>query len=291
MNSKRLAPVLALLSSLLLRPALAADPLVVPVWPGDAPGSAGQTAPEKVRITDEGEHVVSSIHRPSLTVYLPAPGQATGAGVVICPGGGHRELWMDHEGYNIGRWLADHGVAAFVLKYRLAREEGSIYKVEQHSLADVQRALQLVRSRAAEWSVDPKRVGVMGFSAGGEVAALAAMHFAPVRADATDPVERQDSKPVFQALIYPGNSGIIIPAKDSPPLFLAGGYGDRPDIAEGLAQVYLRFKQAGVPAELHIYSGSGHGFGVRARNHGASATWPDRFRDWLGDNGWLKASP
>src|SRR6266849_1027310 len=138
-------------SCLLLTASLRAadEATVIPIWPGDAPGSEGQTAPEKVRLSPDGEHIVSSIHHPSLTIYLPAADKATGAAVVICPGGGHRELWMDHEGYNVARWLSGHGIAAFILKYRLAKDEGSPYQVEVHSLADAQRALRLVRSRAA----------------------------------------------------------------------------------------------------------------------------------------------
>jgi len=271
---------------------IAAEPPIINLWPGDAPGSEGKTGDEKVRLTpDDGERVVTNVHRPSLTVYLPAPDKATGAAVVICPGGGHRELWSDHEGHAFARWLAEHGVAAFVLKYRLAREEGSTYKIEVHELADIQRAIRLVRSRAGGWNVDPKRVGVAGFSAGGEVASLAGMKYDDGKADATDPVEKQGCKPAFQALIYPGNSDTIIPTKDSPPAFLLCGYGDRQDVAEGIAKVYLKFRALGVPAELHIYTGVGHGFGVRDRNRTPSHTWPLRFREWLQDQGFLGYYP
>ena len=267
------------------------EPLVVPVWPGDAPGSEGQSAPEKMRRTEsDNERVVSSVHRPTLAVYLPTV-QATGAAVIVCPGGGHRELWMDHEGYNIARWLAARGVAAFVLKYRLAREEGSKYQIDGHALADAQRAIRLVRSRAREWGVDPARVGVMGFSAGGEIAALASMRFSAGDAAAADPLERLDSKPAFQALVYPGNSRAIVPVKDSPPAFLVCGYDDRADISEGLAQAYLKFKQAGAPAELHVYGKTAHGFGVRDRNRGPSRSWPERFHEWLGAQGFLAPAP
>ncbi len=286
----RLLPRVALIFPLLVLTVRAADalPPEIPIWSGDAPGSEGKTAPEKVRITDvEKEHVISSIHHPSLTVFLPPADKATGAAVVICPGGGHRELWIDHEGYNVARWLAAHGVAGFVLKYRLAKEEGSTYRVDKESLADLQRAIRLVRSRAVEWGVDPARVGVMGFSAGGELAGLSAMRFTGAVKDTTG-VGGQNDRPAFQALIYPGNAGSIAPTKDSPPAFLVAGYGDRADISEGIAQVYLKFKQAGVPAELHIYSGTGHGFGVRESNHTPSATWLERFGDWLGGSGFLK---
>lgn len=280
-----LRPIIPLLLAAVLR---AAEPAVIPLWPGDAPGSEGRTGAEKVRVTERGEHVVSGVHHPTLAVYVPAAGMGNGAAVVVCPGGGHRELWVDHEGHAVARWLAERGIAAFVLKYRLAREEGSTYRVEVEALADAQRALRLVRSRAAEWRVDPARVGIMGFSAGGEVAGLASRRFDAGRADVTDPVERESCQPAFQALIYPGRAAAIEPAAGQPPAFLLAGYDDRPDISEGLAQVYLRFKQAKVPAELHILTGVGHGFGLRAGATGPVAAWPERFRDWLGERGFLR---
>ncbi len=128
--------------------AYAAEPKVILLWPNGAPGSAGKTAEEKVRMSPEGDRVVSSAHHPSITVYLPSKDNATGAAVVVVPGGGHRELWMDHEGYRIGQWLSDRGVAGFVVKYRLAKEPGSTYTIEGHSFADVQRAIRLVRKHA-----------------------------------------------------------------------------------------------------------------------------------------------
>ena len=153
--------------------ARAAEPDPILLWPKGAPGSEGKIAEEAVRISPQGDHVVWGVHCPSITPYLPAKKTATGAAVIVIPGGGHRELWVDHEGYRVGRWLNDHGVAAFVLKYRLAKEPGSSYTIEGHSLPDVQRAIRLVRSRAREWNLAPDRIGVMGFSAGGELAALA----------------------------------------------------------------------------------------------------------------------
>jgi len=195
---------------------------------------------------------------------------------------------MDHEGYNVAEWLSDHGVAAFILKYRLAREQGSTYTIEGHALADIKRAIRLVRSRASEWGIDPKRIGVMGFSAGGEVAFLSAMRFDPGAADDRDAVARQSSRPDFQALIYPGRSQRIEPVTNSPPVFLVCGYSDRPDISEGLAGVYLKFKQLKVPAELHIYGGTGHGFGLRANNTQPAGEWIERFEEWLGATGFLK---
>lgn len=279
-----LSSVLCLLSS--VQPARAANEPVVALWPS-APGST--EVPEKVRVTEKGEHVISSVHQPSLTVFLPAKDQATGAAVVVCPGGGHRELWVDHEGFAVARWLADHGIAAFVLKYRLARETGSTYRVDVEALADAQRALRLVRSRATDWGIDPARLGIMGFSAGGELAALASARGTDGSADAADPLDRLSSRAAFQALVYPGNSKSIQPAKDTPPAFLVCGYDDRPDISSGLAEVYLRFKSAGVPAELHIYTGTGHGFGLRATTQPVGE-WPVRLREWLGERGLLRTS-
>lgn len=269
--------------------AAAEIPKEIPLWPKGAPGSEGKTAPETVVKSESGELRVSSIHQPSLTPYLPTKEKATGAAVLVIPGGGHRLLAITHEGYNVGEWLAERGIAAFVLKHRLAREEGSTYKIEVESFADAERAMRLIRSRAKEWNVDPARVGAMGFSAGGELVAQIAVRFDGGLADAADPIERQPSRPAFQGLIYPGRSVDIQPTKDSPPAFLAAAYNDRQDIAEGLAEVYLRFKRAGASAELHMYSTGGHGFGLRAANKRPVGTWIVRFEEWLADSGFLKA--
>jgi len=255
------------------------------LWPDGAPGSDDRDVPESVRVTEGGDQVVSAVHQPCLFPYLPAAGTATGAAVVIAPGGGHRELWTTHEGHNLARWLGGHGVAAFVLHYRLAREKDSAYTVDDHALADTQRAIQVVRSRAREWHVNPKRVGILGFSAGGELAALADMRF--VIGEQTTTVGATGSKPDFQALIYPGSSRRFEARKDSSPVFIVCGFQDRPDISRGMAEVYLKYHEAGVPAELHIYAKAGHGFGVRDRQKGAVAGWPERFLDWLGDLGML----
>ena len=256
------------------------------LWPNGAPGSEGKVGKEKIRVV-EGDQVLTNIHAPSVTPYIPAKDKATGAAVIIAPGGGHRELWITHEGYNEAKWFSDRGIAAFVLKYRLARDSNSTYTIDKDELADIQRAIRLVRSRAKEWNIDTARIGVMGFSAGGEVAALSAMHFDHGKAGANI-IDKQSSRPAFQALIYPGNSTRYEVVNNAPPIFLVGGYNDRQDIAEGIALVYLKYKRAGIPAELHIYSNAGHGFGMRQRSTGAVAGWPARFEEWLSDRGFLK---
>lgn len=277
--------ILLLAVLLATSPAFAAAPsTTIPLWPQGAPGSeARKDEPEKI----EGDRV-SNIQHPSLTVYLPPKEKATGTAIIVVPGGGHRFLVMRHEGYNVGEWLAARGVAAFVLKHRLGRDaaapEGqSPYQWDVHGLADGQRALRLVRSRAAEWALDPERVGMLGFSAGGEIAFLAAMRAAPGDPTAADPIDRESARPSFQALIYPGKSGLIQPETGAPPVFLAAGYNDRPDISEGLADVYLRFKRAKVPAELHLYASAGHGFGLRETNTTPAGAWPERLLEWLAD--------
>jgi acetyl esterase/lipase len=279
----------AMLACLLLTGISASAQQEILLWPNGAPGSEGKTGDEKLRIVED-DHVISNIHHPSITLYLSAKEKATGAAVIIAPGGGHRELWITHEGYNPAKWFSDRGIAAFVMKYRLARDTLSTYTIDKDELADIQRAIRLVRSRAKEWGVDTARIGVMGFSAGGEVAALAAMRFDNGNAGATDAIDRQSSRPAFQALIYPGNSGGFEVVPNAPPVFLVGGYNDRADIAQGIAEVYIKYKKANVPAELHIYSNAGHGFGMRPRNTGAVAGWPLRFEEWLSDRGFLKKS-
>lgn len=282
---------IAICAALVTSVALSATepPASIPLWPAGAPGSEGKTAKEVVAISDSGEHRVSSIHNPSITPYLPEKGKGNGAAVLVIPGGGHRLLAITHEGYNVGEWLAARGIAAFVLKHRLAREEGSTYKIEVESFADAQRAMRLIRSRAADWNIDPARVGALGFSAGGELVNALSMRGDGGVAEASDAVERQRSRPDFQALIYPGRSGDIQPVKDSPPAFLTCAYNDRTDISEGLAEAYLRFKRAGAPAELHIYGTGGHGFGLRAKNTRPVGAWNARFEEWLAENGLLKA--
>lgn len=267
--------------------ALGADPLFL--WSGDAPGSEGKTAPEKVVTSGSGERQVSSVHRPSITPFLPDAAKANGAAILVIPGGGHRMLCVDHEGEFVAHWLTEHGIAAFVLRHRLAREEGSTYTIADHAVADARRAMRLIRSRAAEWHVDPTRLGAIGFSAGGELVAQIADDPADGKADATDPLEKFSSRPAFQGLIYPGRSGDIQPRKDSPPAFLACGEKDRQDVAEGLAEVYLRFKRAGASAEFHVYAGVGHGFGYRPKMTGPVAGWPQRMAEWLDARGFLKA--
>jgi formylglycine-generating enzyme required for sulfatase activity/acetyl esterase/lipase len=263
------------------------EPKEVLLWPNGAPGSEGKTGAEKVRIAETGDHVISGIHSPSITPFIPAAGTATGAAIIIAPGGGHAELWIDHEGYNPAKWFQARGIATFVLKYRLAREQGSTYTVDRDELADIQRAIRLVRSRAAEWGIDTARVGVMGFSAGGELAALSAMRFDAGNSAAPDAVDRLSSRPAFQALIYPGHTERFEVVPHTPPAFLAAGYQDRPDISEGIAEVYLKYKKAGVPAELHIYANIGHGFGMRTTNKGAYTEWPAQLHAWLANMGFL----
>ncbi len=255
-------------------------PAGLPLWPDGAPGSEARAGePETV----EGQNV-SNVHQPTLTPFLPESGKATGTAVVIAPGGGHRKLCLGHEGYALAEWFADHGIAAFVLKYRLSREEGSTYTIEDHAMADTRRAIRMIRHRAAEWRVRPDRLGVLGFSAGGELAAYAAMKSDPGDPGAADPIERQGSRPDFQGLIYPGKSDTFTVEEGMPPAFIAFGYHDRPDIASGMAEVYLKYQAAGVPAEMHVYANAGHGFGYRPGTDSAAGAWPMRFREWLVDS-------
>jgi endo-1,4-beta-xylanase len=261
---------------------LSAQKPVFYLWPRDAPGSEGKTAlPESIRISPEGFHVLTNINRPSITAYLPNAGSATGTAVLVIPGGGHSEIWIDHEGYAVAALLSEHGIAAFILKYRLARQQGSTYTVEGTELQDAQRALRLIRSRAGEWHVNPEHIGVIGFSAGGELAALAGTRFDAGDPGAADPIDRLTSRPAFQGLFYPGIPQDMRLSKDTPPAFLVCGADDRPSITEGLPALYLEMKHSGVAAELHIFAGMGHGFGIRKGLPENVSDWPDLFYRWL----------
>ena len=266
-------------------PGAAEAPPVIHLWDNGAPGFESRKDAPEVAV----QYGIAGINNPSLTVFLPPPGKATGAAVVIVPGGGHRYLNIDVEGYALGRWLASKGVAGFVLKYRQAKDQTmahSPYRIAVEEMQDTTRALRLVRSRAAEWGVDPARIGIIGFSAGGHLAAMASMHYDTGDPAAPDPVDRAGSKPAFQALVYPGEPDEIVPTRDSPPAFLVAGSLD--DLADGLSRAWLLFKKAGVPAELHIYSGVGHAFNFKPNPH-TVGTWGDRLYDWIADNGYLKA--
>jgi endo-1,4-beta-xylanase len=268
-----------------MKPVFAVDSVErISLWPAGAPGSEARMNEPEVADEGPGKCNVTSVHHPSLTPYLPETDKATGTAIIIAPGGGHRMLCLGHEGDSLGQWFADHGIAAFVLRYRLAREEGSTYTVDDHAMADTRRALRLVRSRAAEWGIRPDRIGILGFSAGGELAALAAMKSDAGLADATDIIERSSCRPDFQVLIYPGSSRRFTVEPGMPPAFIALGAQDRDDISLGMAQLYLKYKAAGVPAELHIYSNAGHGFGYRPENNSGAGEWPLRLVEWLRDS-------
>jgi endo-1,4-beta-xylanase len=256
--------------------ARADDPPLVPLWEKGAPGFENlKDEKERRNVQKSGEYNITNVHNPSLTVFLPLKDKATGAAVVICPGGGHRELWVLHEGEYLAKWLNDRGVAAFVLHYRLAREKGSKYQIAEHALQDGQRAVRLVRSRAKEWNINPSRVGMMGFSAGGEVVAMVCAASPVTSAAGDDPVDRESSRPDFQALIYSGPIGIRDQpiSKETPPTFIL--VGDEDNAAKWLVEHYQALKKAGVSCELHVYAKTPHGFGYRpTRTNRPVDSWP-----------------
>lgn len=269
-------------------------PPSIALWPNGAPGSeARKGEAEKVDWRDEPENnitfpIVYNIHNPSITPFLPAKDKNTGAAVIIAPGGGHMFLTIDREGYDLAKWLADHGVAAFVLKYRLARDKAgnSPYKVEVDALNDAKRSIRLVRSRAAEWGVDPARIGFMGFSAGGQIAGLVASKFDKGDASSSDAVEKQSCRPDFQGLVYGFPPASTTFDDQTPPAFLLAAYNDSGN-AKTLANLFIKLQAAKVPAEIHIFGTGGHGFGVRADRSMGVETWPQQFRNWMGDIGML----
>jgi acetyl esterase/lipase len=283
-------------------------PKSIPLWPNGAPGSeARKDEPEKVDWRQEPDivfPVTSNIHNPSITPYLPSKSKATGCAVIIAPGGGNWFLTMDREGYDVGQWMADHGIAAFVLKYRLARDQSNPtnspqpYTSAVQSFADAQRAIRLVRSRAKEWGIDSDRVGVMGFSAGGETMGRLLLGNPKGDPNAADPVDRLNAQPDFAAHIYSSFLRNLIvgttndPAKlatlkSMPPTFLLCSATDSPGVVDFMDQFFLALKHAGVPAEVHVFSEGGHGFGVRKWSKSVGI-WPELFEGWLNDQGFLK---
>jgi endo-1,4-beta-xylanase len=269
----------------------AANGETISLWEKGAPGSEAMASkPETVLKPDKqwDSVKVSSIHNPSLLVYLPPKNKATGAAMIVAPGGGHRFLSIDTEGTNVAEYLNSQGVAAFVLKYRLAREQGSAYKIDVDALGDAQRAIRMLRARASEWNLNPAKIGIMGFSAGGEVAVLASTRYDAGKADSPDPIQRQSSKPDYQVLIYPGiRAENYTVTKETPPTFLLAADNDRgPSTA--IPALYLALKKAGVPAELHVYNSGGHGFGLQPTDNRPNviySTWAVRLKEWMADVG------
>ena len=253
---------------------------VIPLWKDGAPGFEDRkNEPEQAK-----DWWVKNVHNPSLTVFLPPKEIANGAAAVVIPGGGHRQLVFDAEGTEAAKHLNKLGVAAFVLKHRLAREENSPYKIEVHAKQDGQRAMRWVRAHADKLGLNSSKIGIYGFSAGGEVVSMVAYSDYAGDPDATDTIDRSSCQPDFQILVYPGPLGIpeSLPA-NSPPAFLLVANDD------GAARVVIdltnKFRAAKVPVEMHLFTQGGHGFNMGNRTKLKTvSSWPDRLADWMTDN-------
>ncbi len=280
---------------------------VLQLWPGLAPGAEKW---QQLKVTDE------TLIRPTLTLFLPPKEQANGSGVLVCPGGGYLNCMYTYEGYDIARWFNARGVAAFVLRYR--RPVMGQQRLYDHTApsADASRALRLIRARAGEWGVNPQKLGIIGFSAGGHLAATMTVHFDAGQPDAADPIARQSSRPDFSVPVYAvinmndtnlchGGSqrnliGDPVDPKlaayyscelqvptNAPPTFLVTGANDKTVKAENSVRMYLALKKAGVPAELHIFEDGPHGFGMKDRKLPVTDHWPTLLEAWLRQHGFI----
>jgi acetyl esterase/lipase len=309
---KRIAPiVLALLWFCVSSSAGRADkPPVVEVWPGKAPDETGNIGPETVRMSPkldrkqvevtEPTKLVTNVTKPTITIYRPAKDKDTGTAVVICPGGGYWNLYWELEGEEVAAWLNSLGVTGIILKYRVPRRSDDIQgEPARRPLQDAQRAVSLIRSKAKEWSIDPKRIGMIGFSAGGHLAIATATSFEKRTYEPIDDIDKISCRPDFAILAYSGYlkakdkdelaPGLRIP-KETPPIFLVHGGADLISDPNHSVVMYQALKKAGVPAELHIYANTAHDFGVRSSDQPYS-TWTKSSADWLRQQGLLKASP
>jgi len=280
----------------------AEKPLVVDVWPGKAPGETGDIGEEKLQEQRPNERQVqrlTNVSKPTLTIFRPEKAVENGPAVLIAPGGGYSILAWDLEGEEVARWLNTIGVTGIVLKYRVPRRPGQPGQgAPVGALQDAQRAMSLVRSKAKEWKLDPTRIGMLGFSAGGHLTVSTATSVDRRAYEAIDAVDQVSSRPDFLVLIYPAYltapggkelSPDLPITKETPPTFFAHAHDD-PISPENSALMYLALKRAGVPSELHIYTSGGHGFGLRPSEHAASG-WPQRCEAWLRSRGIVKPTP
>lgn len=270
-----------------------ADP--IKLWPGKAPGETKDVGPERYLEAKKGQAEVkrlTDVGAPDITIYSPPKDKNCGTAVVVAPGGGYNILAIEHEGSDVCEFLSKLGVTAVLLKYRVPRRE----KQMPENLAmvqDAQRAITLVRSKSAELGVDPQRVGMLGFSAGGNLTAWTALTRKRMY-DAVDKADEVSHLPSFALLIYPAylndKEGNLKPefevTKDSPPMFLVHSTDDASVPSDGSVALYMALKKNKVPAELHIYATGGHGYGMR-KSPQAYASWPDRAADWLKTRGLL----
>ena len=273
----------------------------IPLWPGAAPGEKGDLGPEvdQTKPTDKpvgGRSLIrlGNVSQPTITVYSPDKDRATGAAVIVCPGGGYSILALDLEGTEICEWLNSIGVTGILLKYRVPKRPG----LEKHTAAlqDAQRAIGLVRSRAAEFGIDPKRLGILGFSAGGHLAAAASTNYETRTYPAIDDADQQSCRPDFAVLVYPAyltvkekNDELAPELKitaQTPQTFMVMSQDD-PIRVEGPIFYSLALKKEKVPFELHTYPTGGHGYGLRPSEH-AVTTWPQRAAEWMEKRGLLK---
>jgi acetyl esterase/lipase len=269
----------------------AKPPEILPLWPGQAPGESAAPGEDKI---EKGS--VVNVTRPTIAVYRPAKDKDTGAAIVVAPGGGYRVLAITHEGTDVAAWLTSIGVTAVLLRYRVPRRPGD--DDDKLPLQDAQRAISIVRSKAADWGIDPARIGFLGFSAGGHLTANVSTNYDRRAYDAVDDADKASCRPDFAVLVYPGGvlnkqdkeklRDQIRVTKETPPCFLVVSTDDNGS-APGTVKLYLALRAAGVPAELHVYATGGHGYGMR-KGDKPCASWPQRCEEWLRSRGLLKAA-
>ncbi|MES2988464.1 MAG: alpha/beta hydrolase [Pseudomonadota bacterium] len=279
-----------ILAALLVLPAFAqsppAEPLRIPLWKKGAPGFEDRANIPEV----SKEYWTRNINNPSITYYPARAERRTGAAILILPGGGHEFLVITSEGENVARWFAERGIAAFVLRYRLFRGKESPGYSFDHAREDAARGMRTIRSRAPEFRIDPGRIGVIGFSAGGELARATTLR--PLPAAKGDSIDALSSRPDFSILVYPGPlHGEEAITKDSPPLLLTAATDDE-CCSQPTVDLMAAYRAAGASVEMHLFAAGGHAFNLGERTPFVSLRhWSDRITDWMTDRGLFAAWP